>query len=212
MLKNCEKLSHGKSFLFFLAKMAVFLCVRECSHRSLLTICLHCYKGRAVTNVKTVLNVIRRCLLEGISKADWLHTDICHDIRGCLNDVTDLVIKVIKHLGHQQVRTKLSMFFICLILFTPHSNNECQIEKCVSVFRYPIHEAVQKHLGLARQTLLFLCCLWSCLTNLISKDTNIVFLASIHHRALDKRKYLMIIFFLFIIKTICCDPSFEPSR
>ena len=30
------------------------------------------------------------------------------------------------------------------------------------------------------------------------------------HRALDKREYLMIIF-LFLIKTICCDPSSEPS-
>ena len=30
-------------------------------------------------------------------------------------------------------------------------------------------------------------------------------------RALDKRKYLMIIF-LFLIETICCDPSSEPSR
>ena len=30
-------------------------------------------------------------------------------------------------------------------------------------------------------------------------------------RALDKREYLMIIFFLFLIETIYCDPSSEPS-
>ena len=30
-------------------------------------------------------------------------------------------------------------------------------------------------------------------------------------RALDKREYLMIIF-LFLMETICCDPSSEPSR
>ena len=34
-------------------------------------------------------------------------------------------------------------------------------------------------------------------------------------RALDKRGYLKIIkgkFFFFLIETICCDPSSEPSR
>ena len=34
-------------------------------------------------------------------------------------------------------------------------------------------------------------------------------------RALEKRGYLMIIegkFFLFLIETICCEPSSEPSR
>ena len=31
-------------------------------------------------------------------------------------------------------------------------------------------------------------------------------------RALDKREYLMIIFFLFLIETIGCDPSSEPSH
>ena len=30
-------------------------------------------------------------------------------------------------------------------------------------------------------------------------------------RTLDKREYLMI-FFLFLIKTICCGPSSEPSH
>ena len=41
-------------------------------------------------------------------------------------------------------------------------------------------------------------------------DTNFVLV-----RALDKSEYLMIIegyFFLFLIETICCDPSCEPSR
>ena len=31
------------------------------------------------------------------------------------------------------------------------------------------------------------------------------------HRALDEREYLIIIF-LFLIETICCYPSSEPSR
>ena len=30
--------------------------------------------------------------------------------------------------------------------------------------------------------------------------------------ALDKREYLMIFFSLFLIETICYDPSSEPSR
>ena len=34
-----------------------------------------------------------------------------------------------------------------------------------------------------------------------------------HSRALDKRENLMINnFFLFLIETICCNPSSEPSR